>query len=351
MCRNARLRGKLKRRPMIVCLKARPTPCSSVLVVLLACAGFAYGQTCYTASDMDEPTRAALESTAKRYFEMAARGDAAALKQNAIPSLASDFSGIETAVKDNQPDLTGAQVTPRPPFLLKNDGNAPQPRAEFLCGVFGANGQTANSAEFVIPNLAPGTYAMVTLDASGAKGRRTVSFVLQQLGADWKVGGFYVKDPEIAGHDGKWFADKARAFKSKGQHRDAWLYFLEARELLVPVPFMYTQMTDKLYDESQAVKPTDLPNDNAVDLAAGSRTYKLTTMFPLPVGQDLDLLVKYQSTDVSDSAKAFQDNTAVMKAVLAKYPEFRDAFEGMVVRAVEPSGRDYGSMLPMKEIK
>jgi hypothetical protein len=40
-----------------------------------------------------------------------------------------------------------------------------------------------------------------------------------------------------------------------------------------------------------------------------------------------------------------------MKALLAKYPEFRDGFAGIVVRAVEPSGRDYGSMLPMKDIK
>ena len=40
-----------------------------------------------------------------------------------------------------------------------------------------------------------------------------------------------------------------------------------------------------------------------------------------------------------------------MKAVVAKYPELRDAFAGIVVRAVELSGRDYGSMLPMKDIK
>jgi len=29
----------------------------------------------------------------------------------------------------------------------------------------------------------------------------------------------------------------------------------------------------------------------------------------------------------------------------------RDAFDGVVTRAVEPSGRDYGSMLAMKDIK
>ncbi len=42
---------------------------------------------------------------------------------------------------------------------------------------------------------------------------------------------------------------------------------------------------------------------------------------------------------------------AVMKALLAKHPALRTAFDVLVARAVEPSGRDYGSMLPMKDIK
>jgi len=111
---------------------------------------------------------------------------------------------------------------------------------------------------------------------------------------------------------------------------------------------MATATTDRLYDEMQAVKPADLPR---LDLAAGAKTFKVTDLFPVPVGRDFDLVVKYQSADISDTGKAFQDNLAVMKALLAKYPEYRDAFGGIVVRAVDPSGKDYGSMLPMKDIK
>jgi len=69
------------------------------------------------------------------------------------------------------------------------------------------------------------------------------------------------------------------------------------------------------------------------------------------VGKDLDLVVKYQSADVSNTAQIFQDNAAVMKGLVTKYPELRDAFAGIVARAVEPSGRDYGSLLTMKDIK
>ena len=317
------------------------------MLIALSAIG-APAQTCLTTSDMDEATRSALVATGKRFYDLAARGDAASLRQSAITSLATNFSGIEGAVKDNQANLSAAQPAPRPPFLLKAEGNEPLARAEFLCGVFGSQGQTRDSAVFVIPNLPPGNYGIVTLEAASAQGAYTVSFVLQQQASDWKLGGFYVRLTKVAGHDGNWFADRAREFKAKGQNHNAWFYYGEARELLVPVPFMATAMTDKLYDEMQTIKPADLP---PADLVAGTKTFKVTDLFPVPVGQDFDLVVRYQSADVSDTGRTFQDNAAVMKALVAKYPELRDAFAGIVVRAVELSGRDYGSMLPMKDIK
>jgi hypothetical protein len=317
------------------------------LLIALSAIG-APAQTCLTTNDMDEATRSALVATGKRFYDLAAHGDAASLRQSAITSLATNFSGIEGAVKDNQANLSAAQPEQRPPFLLKAEGNEPLARAEFLCGVFGSQGQTRDSAVFVIPNLPPGNYGIVTLEAASAQGAHTVSFVLQQQAADWKLGGFYVRLTKVAGHDGNWFADSAREFKARGQNHNAWFYYGEARELLVPVPFMATATTDKLYDEMQTVKPADLP---PADLTAGTKTYKITDLFPIPVGQDFDLVVRYQSADVSDTGRTFQDNAAVMKALVAKYPELRDAFAGIVVRAVEPSGRDYGSMQPMKDIK
>jgi hypothetical protein len=324
-----------------------------IAVALLVCSGYGLAQACFTSDDMDAATRSALQAAATRYFDMAARGDAASMKQNSIPSVANDFSGIENTIKENQANFAGAHATARPPFLLKAEGTAPLPKAEFLCGVFDAQGQTKNSAEFVIPNLPPGNYGVVILDVPTANSAYTVSFVLQQQGTDWKIGGFFPKPAAIEGHDSNWFISQANAYKAKGQNHNAWLYFVEGRDLAMPVPFMYTQATDKLYEQAQSAKPTDFPIDgNTTDLtAAGGKTYKLTAIFPLTVGKDFDLVVKYQNPSVSDTGQTFQENMNVMRALLTKFPELRDAFAGVVVRAVEPSGKDYGSMLPMKDIK
>ncbi len=326
----------------------------AAVALLLLVRPVAEGQTCSTASDMDASTRSALENTGKRLFDMASKGDVFNLKQSAIPSLAANFSGIETAVIENKDAFSGAQATVRSPFLLKLDGTEPAARAEFLCGVFGPQGQTANSSVFVIPNLPPGAYGIDILDVTGgAKGPYTLSFVLQQIGNDWKLGGFYAKAAQVAGHDAKWYMQQADQYKSKGEVHNAWLYYLEARDLIAPVPFMSTLETDRLYDTLHSTQPRDMPADGAtVDLAAASgKIYKLTQIFPVVVGNDLDLVVKYQYPDVSNTAQTFQDNMAVMKALIARYPELRSAFSAVVARAVQADGKDYGSLMPMKDIK
>ncbi len=173
-------------------------------------------QTCLTAGDMDEATKTALLNTAQSYFDSIAHGDSAALRQNAIASVAANFSDIETAIKDNQSDLSSAKPIARPPFLLQAEGSAPLERAEFLCGVFGAHGQTADSRIFVIPNLPPGNYGFVTQDVNAAKAPYTVSYVLEQQGNAWKLGGLYIKSAQAGGHDGNWFADSRSGTESEG---------------------------------------------------------------------------------------------------------------------------------------
>src|SRR5467141_286783 len=312
----------------------------------------AHAQTCQTGSDMDASVRSPLETAAKRYFEMSARGDAAALKQSSIAAVASSFAGIEAAVKENHAALTGAKATVRPPFLLSVEGSEPLARAEFLCGVFGKSGQTKDSAEFVLPNLPPGKYGLTILDVNGPQGARTLTFVLQQTGVDWKLAGFNAKSSQVAGHDATWFIQRARDFKAKAQNRNAWLYYREAMALSAPVDFMQTLATDQLYDEFQAAQPSDMPADgHTVDISAGSKIYHLTEIFLLATGDELDVEVNYQAADVSDTARTFKENVAVIKALVAKYPELREAFAGVVARAVEPSGRDYGSLVAMKDVK
>jgi hypothetical protein len=323
-----------------------------VLSTLAAWPLRAAGQICQTAGELDDPTRSAITAAGLHDFDLAAKGDVASLRQGAIPSLAAAFDKAEAVIKNHQQDFAAAHASVKSMFLLEADGSAPLPQAEFDCGVFGKNGQTSGSAVFSMGNLPPGKYAVVLLDATSPKARTSFSVILQQAGSDWKLADLYVEPSAVAGHDSEWFAGRAREYKAKGQMHNAWLFLLQARSLNSPIPFMSTLATDKLYDESQSLQPPDFPfAGKTADLTAGTSTYKLTAIFPQAVGDDLNLIVRYQADDVSNTNHAYQINVAVIKALVAKYPELRDAFAGVVARAVDPSGRDYGTLLAMKDIK
>jgi hypothetical protein len=311
----------------------------------------AAAETCSNAHEMDAATRSSMEKAALQMFDSLSRGDVAAMRQNAIAPLAANFAGIEAAINANKPVLGGGQASVRATYFLEAGGNVALDRAEFLCGVWG----TPQFVSFSIPNLPPGRYGLVVQDVITATEPYLVTFILQQeqpSGA-WKLAGFPPpKQAKIQGHDAPWFLVKAREYKAKGQLRNAWFYYQQARSMVMPVDFISTMPVQKLEREAQQSVPPDLPINGPVDLAAlNGKSYKLTEVFPLVVNNKLELVVKYSVADVSDTAKAFQDNMAVIKGMVTKYPELRETFGGVVARAVAPSGQDYGTHLPMQDIK
>ncbi len=329
----------------------------AALALLLWAPG--WGETCSTATDMEAGTRQALEQAARQYFAEVAQGNSAALRQNAIASVAANFSGIESAVKEHAAALAGAQPSVRSSFLLDAPGPGTLARAEFLCGIFGPDGLTPYSVVFVLNNLPPGRYAVVILDANIKDGADAVAFVLQQEAAPtgaWKLAGMYVTATRLGEHDGKWFWEQARAYQAKGQALNAWLYYGLAGNLLRPLPFLTTAELVKFDDELQKLAPpAGAPGRAPVELMAeGGTTFKITQMYPVPDLKDatvLDLVADYQAADVSDTGKAYADNLAVIHALAAKYPELLQGFAGLAARAVDPAGKSYGTVVQVKELQ
>lgn len=305
-------------------------------------------ETCSSPSELDDQTKASLETTVRSVYNMAAKGNVYGLRQNAVTSLADSFAGVEQAVTDNKQFLSESEPSIRGVYLLdaSSDTGTVQ-RAEFFCGIFNSSDRTG----FVLNNLPAGKYAVVIADSHG-KNPVALSAVLQAVGGQWKIAGFYVKQTTANGHDGNWYWQQARQFASKGQKYNAFFYFLETRELLAPVPFMTTPQLDKLYDETQAATPGDLPVNGPVTIAGpDGKSYQLTSALPLAVQDGLSLVLKQQVPDAANTAAAFSANMGLMKAAVTKWPEVRDIFISVVARAQDAQGHDYGSLLNMKDIK
>jgi hypothetical protein len=177
-----------------------------------------------------------------------------------------------------------------------------------------------------------------------------LSLILQQQGAAWKLAGYYPQPPPIAGHDGNWFLQQARTYKSQGQAHNAWFYYLMAWERVAPLPFMYNKSLEAVRQEIAQSQPPDVPTDNKpADFSADGKTYKITTLQPFADKDDLDLVLKYQAADISNTMQVDKDNKALVNAFLAKYPEYKSAFSAIVARAVAPNGQDFGTLVSLKD--
>jgi len=97
------------------------------------------------------------------------------------------------------------------------------------------------------------------LDANGDQAALTLTLVLQQVGADWKLADFYAKSSQACGHDAAWFTQRARDFKTKARNNSAWLYYREAIALSAPVDFMSTLATDNSMTKLRRRSPLMYP--------------------------------------------------------------------------------------------
>ncbi|HWC17172.1 MAG TPA: hypothetical protein VG498_09160 [Terriglobales bacterium] len=324
----------------------------SILVVLaLVLSGVApAAETCATAQEMDAASRAGIEAAAQQLFNSAATGNTAAMQQNSIAAIASNFQGIANAVQGNKDKLAGGQAHIRNEWLLDAPGTQPYERAEFFCGTFNSPQHTS----FVIPGLPPGRYAVAIQDVTGSKQPFTITYVMQEDGGQWKLAGYYANPRQVGPHDGLWYWVQARDYKKQGFQHTSFFYYQTASQLLAPVPFMSTPQLEALYQEQQSSIPKDIPQNpqQPVPLTLNGFTYQIVQAFVVPdEKQGLNLVYKYSAPDITDQVKTFQQNMAFIKALAQQYPEYRRAFTSIVARAVAPNGQDFGTQLPVNEIK
>lgn len=306
-----------------------------------------WSQGCQTREDIPAEAKNSMETAAKQVFDKAGAGDANGLRANAIPSLQSNFDGIAAAINDNKAAFAGARPELRTSFLLDTGPN-PSEDGRFYCGVFGAGGLGANSAEFDLPGLPAGKYAIVIQDFIGNKGPYSLTTIFQEM-SGWKLAGFYVRPESAVGHDGIWYLDRAREYKSKGQAHNAWFYYVTSWDLLAPVTFMDSKLLSKITQESLAVQPKDVPTGgNAVDYAANGKTYKITDMIVLPNEKTLDLSIKYSVPSTADFNGTQADARGLANAYVTQHPELKDSFNNVWVHAIDGHGGDVVGLINLK---
>lgn len=305
-----------------------------------------WSQSCQGRDEIPQQTRTAIEAAAQQTYDQASRGDVNTLKANSVPQLQGNFNGIAGAINDNKDAFTGAKPQLRTYFLL-DSGDTPNPDGTFYCGVYGAKGTSSGGAQFAFPGAA-GKYAVVIQDFVGNKGPFAFTTILQDQGG-WKIAGLQIRPESAGGHDGLWYLKQARDYKNKGQAHNAWFYYLTSWELLAPIPSMNTTLLGNIQEESNGILPRDVPTEGRpVAYTANGKTYTITDMNTYKTDKNFDLLVKYSVPSTSDFNATQADARGLANALVAQYPELKDAFGNVWVHAIDPNGGDVTGLVKLK---
>lgn len=320
----------------------------NLFVISLVASIPAWAQTCQNRDEIPEQTRTAIESAAQQAVNQAIRGDVNAIRASIAPSQQSNANGIAGGVSDNKEALQGSRPQLRTSFLLDTGAN-PSPDGRFYCGVFGATGMAANGAEFDLPGLSAGKYAVVIEDLSGNKGPYALTTIFQEVNG-WKLAGLQIKPESAVGHDGIWYLQQARDYKNKGQNHNAWFYYFESWELLAPVQFMETTLLGNIIKESNGIMPKDVATGGkAISYSVNGKTYNITDMTVYPTERNLDLSIKYSVSSTADFAATAADARNLATAYAAQYPELKDAFNSIWAHAIDPNGGDVPGVVTLKK--
>ncbi len=296
---------------------------------------------------MKGPDRDAIVTAARVIASRMQANDANGVKAATIPSVAGNFGGIAASIQRLNPDLTGATLAVTAVYDLDaTDAQPGEDAVQFFCGV------AANDLHviFNIPRLPAGHFAFAIVEATGVKNPQRLSMLLEKNAGTWQLAGFFPRPLLSAGHDGVWYWEKARAFNKAGHPWSAYFYYQTAAYLLLPAEFVDSNNFDKLIQELRAATPGGLPGAQPMTVNVDGAPVSITNLRTDSALGGFDLVVRYETADVSNLAAARTKSVALMKALLALHPDWKDAFHGMWVFANAPNQQPFSLELSMPEI-
>lgn len=313
------------------------------LTASLAGTGSGQAQSCTSQAKMSPEFYSAMSGAAMSLAANVKAGDAAKVQSETVTEYATNFGPTaylihSTADKIATETLHVVQVYQLDATKRAAGDNSP---AEFSCPLTG----TAAETDFTFSNLPAGMYGFAMVEAEGNH-PWILSFVLQQVGGAWKMGGFYSHARAAAGHDGLWYWNTARQKAKADQLWLSWLLYGEAESLLRPAGFVTSTNLDKLLSEEAAAKPPALsdgigPETPLVMKGAADSEFRFTAISAegSDDGKRLGLILHLKADALPDPAAARARNTAAAKAFLDAHKELRQSFDEVWVHA-ESQGKD-----------
>lgn len=311
----------------------------------------AWGDSCTTEGQMTAAQRDGVSQVAKLLVSDMQNGDMQGLRNDTLPSVASDFTGIANSANALKPQIQQAGITVDALFLFEATQASAQGN-QFFCS---PNGSTMTIV-LNFSGLPAGKYALAILHATGVPKPQQISLILAQ-GQDshWRLAGFSAKPMMLADHNGVWYWAHARQYAQQKDEWSAYFYYQIASFLVIPADFITSPNVDKLRRESSGVHPGNLPTDHPVTMQVNGVPYQIAKVdFSADLGP-LDCVIHYnpdpqQAAELRNPVTARRQVVSLMNSVLSMHPGLRNAFHGLWVYADSNGATLFALELPMNQI-
>ena len=225
----------------------------------------------------------------------------------------------------------------------------------YLAKVTGGNqeqrvvcGNVSRPDGWVAVDAKPGpAQAHVIVDAQTLN--NTWAFVIWLLPEDgnWNVQYVQATATAMVGKTAEDLQTMAEAEKHKNHNFNAFILYAGAMQLAARGPFLQLGIQPEIQKGMENLQvPPDLKGPTPFHWQLGESSFKVLNVGPIGVGQKIYLQIDHEIEPWADNKEADEKNHDLISAFAKAYPEYKDSFAGLVVRAHERGGsRGFGTVL------
>jgi hypothetical protein len=337
--------------------EVRRNPAALLLAALVLGAAFhaapLWAVNCTTEAAMAPTDRAALLATGSTLADAIAAQNFDLLQSSLLPAVSGDWDSIRGVAQSAPPLLKGGKLDWGDAYLLDATDLKTPSDTEFFC----TNADNYTTETISLRSLPAGRYALLIGDYDGAPLAGQLALIVgvdATATGNWKLGGIFVREGALEGHDGVWYWRHARELAAKKADWSAWFSYDAARWLLVPVDFLSSPHLEKLNREQSllSANPADsLPLTVSGTAAADAgKSWKITALHLDTTLHTDDLALVYEGTGLTDPLAARAEAIAVMSGLLKLHPELRENFHGLWAYSEKDGRRSYAIEQAMHDI-
>jgi hypothetical protein len=224
-------------------------------------------------------------------------------------------------------------------YLAKVTGGSQEQRV--ICG------NVSSPEGWVAVNAKPGlAQAHVIVEAQTLNNSWAFVIWLLPEQGNWHVQYAHATATAMVGKTAEDLQRMAESEKQKNHHFNAYILSQAALQLAARGPFFQLGIQPEIQKGLENLQaPSDLQGRPPFDWHLGQSSFKVLNVGPIGVSQKLYLQMDHEIEPWVDNKDADRKNHDLISAFAKAYPEYKDAFAGLVVRAHERGGsRGFGTV-------